>query len=75
MPGAPDPLQKGGDRPRRAELADQIDLADVDAEFERGGGDERLQLARLEALLGVEAALLGEAAVMRRDMVFAETLG
>ena len=41
----PDPLQERGDRPRRAELADEIDRADVDAELERGGGDDGPQLA------------------------------
>ena len=63
--GAPDPLQEARDRARRAELADQIDVADVDAELERGGRDQRLQLAALQPLLGVEPLLLGEAAVMR----------
>ena len=38
--GAPDALQEGRDRARRAELADQIDIADVDAELERSGGDQ-----------------------------------
>ncbi len=69
---ASDPLQEGGDRARRAELADQIDLPDVDAEFERSGRHQRLQRAALEALLGVQPALLGEAAVMRGDMFLAE---
>ena len=64
---APDPLQEARDRARRAELADQIDLADIDAELERGGRDQRLELAALQALLGVEPLLLREAAVMRGD--------
>ena len=38
--GTPDALQKRGDRTGRAQLADQIDLADIDAEFERGGRDK-----------------------------------
>jgi hypothetical protein len=29
--GAADPLQEGGNRARRADLAGEIDLADVDA--------------------------------------------
>ena len=73
--GAADALQKRRDRARRAELADEIDLADIDAEFERGGRDQRLQGAVLEPLLGVEAQFLGEAAVMRRDLIGAEPLG
>ena len=52
--GAADALQEAGDRARRAELAHQIDVADVDAEFERGGRHQRLQLAVLQPLLGVE---------------------
>ena len=44
--GSADPLQKGGDRARRAELAHQLDLADVDAELERRGRDQRAQRAR-----------------------------
>ena len=72
---AADALQEGRDRARRAELADEIDLADVDAELERGGRHQRLQLAALETLLGVEPLLLGEAAVVRGDLVGAEALG
>ena len=64
VPGSPDPLQERRDRARRAELADQVDLADVDAELERGGRHQRLELAVLEPLLGVEALLLGQAAVV-----------
>jgi hypothetical protein len=33
MAGSPDPLQEGGDRARRAELAHEVDFADVDAEL------------------------------------------
>ena len=54
--GAPRALQEGRDRARRAELADQLDVADVDAELERSGGHERPQFAALQALLGVEVA-------------------
>ena len=46
---ATDALQKRGDGTRRAELANQIHRADVDAEFQRGGGDERFQFAALQA--------------------------
>ena len=72
---AADALQEARDRARRAELADQVDVADIDAELERGGGHQRLELAALQPLLGVEPALLGEAAVMRRDVLLAEALG
>ena len=73
--GAADPLQKTRDRARRADLADEIDLADVDAEFERGGCDQRFELAALETLLGVEPLLLGETAMMRGEEMLADALG
>ena len=75
MARAADPLQEARDRARRAELADEIDVADVDAQLERRGGDQRLQLAVLQPLLGVEPLLLGQAAVMRGDRVLAQPLG
>ena len=67
--GAADALQERRNAMRRADLAHQVDVADVDAELERRGRDERLQLAALQPLLGVEAALLRQAAVMRGDGV------
>ena len=75
MAGTADPLQEGVHRTRRAELADQVDVADVDAQLERAGGDQRLQLARLQALLGLEPVLARQAAVVRGDMLLAEPLG
>ena len=68
-------LQERRDRARRAELADEIDVADVDPELERRGRDQDLQLPALQPLLGVEPDLAGEAAVMRGDLVRAEPLG
>ncbi|MBV6412664.1 MAG: hypothetical protein OMOMHJEC_00447 [Xanthomonadales bacterium] len=73
--GAADPLQEGGDRARRAELADEVHIADVDAEFQRRGRHQHRQLAALQTLLGVEAALAREAAVVRGDAFGAEQLG
>ena len=72
MARAPDALQEARDRARRAQLADQVDLADVDAELQRGGRHQRLQLAALQALLGVQPVLLGHAAVVRGDQLLAE---
>ena len=73
--GAADALEEGRHAARRLELADEVDGADVDAEFERSGGDERLHFAGLEALLEVEAALLREAAVVGADVLLADALG
>jgi hypothetical protein len=47
-----DALHGRGDRRRRADLQDQVDVAHVDAELERGGGDDAPQLAGLQRLLG-----------------------
>src|SRR5579871_2697008 len=74
MPRASNALQEGVDRARRAQLAHQVDIADVDAELQRGCGNERFELASLETLLGVEPALLGEAAVMSHHVLCAESL-
>ena len=65
MSRAPDALQQRGDAVRRSDLTDQIDVADVDAELERRGRDQGLQLPRLEPLLRVEPLVLREAAVVR----------
>src|SRR5690606_14447585 len=70
-----DALQERGDRARRADLADEVDVADVDAELERRRRDDGLELAGLEALLGRKAVLLRESPVVRRDGVLAEPLG
>ncbi len=58
-----------------ADLADQLDVADIDAQLQRGGGHQHLQFAALEALLGVEAQLLGQAAVVRGHRLLAEPVG
>ena len=68
--GAPHPLEKRGDRARGAHLDDEVDVADVDPELERRGGDERAKASRFQTLLGVQAPRPREAAVMARDRVF-----
>ena len=74
MAGAADPLDRGGNRFRGIELADQLDRADVDAQLQRRGRNDRLQLAALEPLLGEQALLAREAAVMRHHGVGAKAL-
>ena len=54
--GAADALQERRDAVRRSNLADEIDVADVDAELERRRRDERAQLPVLQPRFGVEAA-------------------
>ncbi len=72
--GAPDALQRHRDRSRRAELHHKVDRADVDAELERGGCDDRSQLPIAQTLLHVEAKFSRQAAVMRHHEAFPETL-
>ena len=74
-PERPDALQEARDGARRAQLADEIDLADIDAQLQRGGGHQRLQLAPLQPLLGIQPLLPGEAAVMGGDIRLAQPLG
>ena len=69
---AADALEGNGDRARRAELDDEIDRADIDAEFERGRRDHAAQRAFLETVFGVEANLAREAAVVGQHDAFAE---
>ena len=73
--GAADALQECRDRARRAELTDEVHLADVDPELEGCGGDERAQLAALQPALCREAGFLRHAAVVGGDVLLAEPLG
>ncbi len=56
-------------------MANQIDIANVDAEFERSGRDKRLELAMLETMLGVAPLFLGHAAVVRGNLIGTQALG
>ncbi len=67
-----DPLQQRGDAMRRADLTDEIDVADIDAELERRGRDERFQLAAFQPRLGIEPLLFRQASMMRCHRLFAE---
>ena len=69
---APDALQEGGDGMRAAQLADQIDVADVDAQFQRGGCDQCAQLAGLQALLRLQPLFFGQAAVVGADIFLSQ---
>ena len=69
-----DPLQAAGDARRALDLDDEVHRAHVDAEFQRAGGDECGQPARLEFLLDGEALFTGDAAVMGLDQFLAGQL-
>ena len=73
VPRAAYSLQESCDRRRRAELTHEVDVTDVDSELERRSGDERLQLPGLEPLLRAQPMLFRETAVMRGDVLLAES--
>ncbi len=73
VPRAPHPLQEERDAPRAPKLHHQVHGADVDSQFERGGGHHRPQLAPLELLLGRESQLPCHAPVVCRDCTRAES--
>ena len=60
---------------RRTELADQLDLADIDTQLQRGGGHQHPQFSALETLFGIQAQFLGQAAMVRGDRGLAQALG
>jgi hypothetical protein len=55
--GATGALQCGRQGARGVDLTDEIDGTDVDAELERCGGDQQLDLAGFEFALGFETEL------------------
>ena len=57
--GAANSLKKRGHRVGRAELAYQVDFADVDAELEGCGGDHCPELARLQVAVRHRAGAFG----------------
>src|SRR5438132_7541659 len=67
-------LHERGDAVRRADLAHELDRADVDPELQRGGGHERSQLACPEALLHPLASLARERPVVGCNLALAEAL-
>ena len=75
MPGAAHALQEGSDAAWRSELADQVDITDIDAQLKRGGRHQHLQLAGLQPLLGIQSQLLGKRPVVGCDVLLAEQVG
>ena len=65
--GAADALQQARGALRRADIDDEIDVAPVDAEIERGGADHGAQPARGHRVLDLAALRHVERAVMQRD--------
>ena len=73
--GAADALQRDGDGARRADLADQIDRADVDAQLERCRRHDGPQLAALQPRFRLESQRARKAAMMRQHGILAQPLG
>ena len=67
-------MQESRDGAWRGDLADQIDVTDVDAQFQRCSGNQHLQVAPLEALFGVQSMFFRHAPVVRGDGMFAQAL-
>ena len=65
--GAADALHQPARALRRADIDDEIDVAPVDAEVERGGGDHGAQPAGRHRVLDLAALRHVERAVMQRD--------
>ena len=59
---------------RRADLADEVHGADIDAQLERRGCDAEAYPSFLEPPLRVVPALLGQAAVVGDDVLFSQAL-
>ena len=70
----PHALKQGGERSRRAQVADEVDVADVDAEFERRRGDDGRESAGFQPLLGVQPDFARQGAVVRGHAPLAESL-
>ena len=74
MPCPADALQERSDRSRRADLAHEVDVSDVDSQFERRRRDDGLQFAVLKSLFGLKPRFAREAAVVARDMTLTQLL-
>ena len=75
MTRAPDPLQEGRDRPWRSQLANEIDVADIDAEFEGGRGHHRLQRPRLKTPFRLEPVFFRKASMVSADLISTHPFG
>src|SRR5207247_5368205 len=64
-----DALDERRDSMGRSDLTDEIDVADIDAELERRGGDERAELSAFEPGFRVEPRFFRKAAMVGGDAV------
>ncbi len=71
--GATNALQANGNGTRRADLADEVDAADIDAELQRRGGDQRAYFSGFEFLFRGEAQLARQTSVVGSYRIASET--
>ena len=74
VPGAADSLQQAGNGAGSSDMADEVDVADVDAQFQRGRGHNHRDGAGLQLPFRRQAALLGQTAVVGGDLIFPQAL-
>ena len=74
MPGAAHPLQESSDGTGCAELANQVHVANINAQLQRCRRHQCLQLAFLQTGFGRQPLLTGQAAVVGGDMLLAYAL-
>src|SRR5262245_41552809 len=73
--GAADPLKSDCNRAWRADLADKVDRADIDSEFERRSRYDSAEFSILQLLFCFESEPARETAVMGKNGRFAQPLG
>ena len=74
MPRTPYTLDERRDAARRPDLANQVDMADIDTQFQGRRGDQRAQSTILQALLRRQTVVPRKAAMVSGDGVFADSL-
>lgn len=75
MPRAAHPLEEGRDAAGSPQLADQIDMPDIDSELQRCGCYQRLKLSCLEPLLRIQPGLFRQTPMVGSHCGFAQPLG
>jgi len=75
MSRAAHPLEQHGEISRRADVADRVDVADIDAQLQRRGGHHDGKLTAFQFFFDFETGLARETAVVRADFPLAQALG
>jgi len=79
MPRSTHSLQKGGNRPWSAEMTDEVDVANIDAQLKRGCRYDHGHLTTLQLVFSFEPDFFGKASVVGHDTFgaqsFAESVG